>query len=111
MASRKQPDAQSSAGAAEPKKPRGRPFQKGQSGNPGGRKPIPAEVKEAARALTPKCLAVLEEVMCNTEEKGSARVSAAQALLDRGWGKAPVTLDDEAGKAQGRLVIVGLVDA
>lgn len=106
---RKQPEAQSSAGAA--KKPRGRPFQKGQSGNPGGRKPIPPEVKEAARALTPKCLAVLEEVMCNQDEKGSARVSAAQALLDRGWGKAPVTLDDEAGKSQGRLVIVGLVDA
>lgn len=32
-----------------PKKPRGKPFAPGQSGNPNGRPPLPAEIKEARK--------------------------------------------------------------
>lgn len=67
-------------------KPRGKPFAKGQSGNPGGRPPIPVEVREAARALTTLALDTLKQV-CETSDNDSARVTAANAILDRAWGK------------------------
>src|SRR5262245_14712700 len=62
-------------------------FKPGQSGNPGGRKKIPEDVREAARAMTKQAIEVLATVMRNPKESGAARVSAAVHLLDRGWGK------------------------
>jgi hypothetical protein len=44
-------------------------------------------VKAAARELTPQALATLESVMANAKAPPSSRVAAAQALLDRGWGR------------------------
>ena len=46
-----------------------------------------ADVKAAARELTPQALATLECVMANAKAPPAARVGAATALLDRGWGK------------------------
>jgi hypothetical protein len=65
----------------------GRPFQKGQSGNPGGRPKEIAEVKELARAHMPAAIEALVSIMKNTKSSDAARVSAATALLDRGYGK------------------------
>ena len=76
----------------------GRPFEKGQSGNPGGRPKVVAEVRELARQRAPEAIAALVKVM--TEGKSeAARVAAANSLLDRGWGKPtlPIAGDDEAG--------------
>lgn len=70
-----------------------RPFKPGQSGNPGGRAKIPASVVEASRALTKKAIKTLEEIMLDTSTPPSIRVNAAQALLDRGWGKPAQHLD------------------
>jgi hypothetical protein len=39
-----------------------------------------------------------------------ARVSAAQALLDRGWGKAPQAHTGEDGEGEIKIVIRRLVD-
>jgi hypothetical protein len=64
-----------------------RPFKKGQSGNPGGRKPIPPEIKEMARALTEDALKALGSIVKDKKAPHTARVSAAVALLDRGYGK------------------------
>lgn len=57
-----------------------------------GRKP--GAVSKAKRALAEKAkdhaddaLKVLVDVMNNTDESGSVRVSAANAILDRGYGK------------------------
>jgi hypothetical protein len=74
----------------------GRPFQKGQSGNPGGRAKAIVEVAAAAREHTIESINTLVEISRNTKATDSARVSAAVALLDRAWGKAPavVTLHD-----------------
>jgi hypothetical protein len=70
----------------------GRPFKKGQSGNPGGRPKVVAEVRELARLHAPEAIAALVEIM--TEGKSeAARVSAAVALLDRGYGKPAQTID------------------
>jgi hypothetical protein len=62
-------------------------FKKGQSGNPGGRPKIFTEVKEAAREHTEAAIETLVAVMNNEEATAAARVAAANAILDRGWGK------------------------
>ena len=45
------------------------------------------EIRSLARAHTKTALSVLAGIMRETEAPAAARVSAAQALLDRGWGK------------------------
>lgn len=67
---------------------RGRPFKKGQSGNPGGRSPIIAEVRDLARKQTEESVNALISIRDNSKAPPAARVSAANSLLDRGWGKA-----------------------
>jgi len=78
--------AEGSERAAKKRRGPGRPFQPGQSGNPLGGKSIPVEVRDAARAHTELAIATLAAI-CASADKDSARVSAAVALLDRGWGK------------------------
>jgi hypothetical protein len=68
---------------------RGTPFPKGKTGNPGGRPKLPPDVKhvrELARVYTSEAVETLAKVM-KTSNSDSARVSAANVLLDRGWGK------------------------
>ena len=77
-------------------------FKKGQSGNPGGRPKrfaeLPPEakaeaiqaihdVKAAAKAETADAIKTLKTVMNNESAPSAARVGAAIAILDRGWGK------------------------
>lgn len=66
-------------------------FQKGQSGNPSGRpKHVLADGKslaELAREHTGTAIETLVEVMGDDAAPHNARVSAAGAILDRGWGR------------------------
>jgi hypothetical protein len=73
------------------------PFAKGQSGNPGGRPKVVAEVKELARAHTGAAIETLVSIMTNPKSAPAARVSAANSLLDRGYGKAPQHITGEGG--------------
>src|SRR5262245_8168200 len=75
----------------------GKPFQKGQSGNPGGRPKEIAEVKELARQHMPAAIEALVSIMNNSKASDAARVSAATALLDRGYGKPQQHIDAEIG--------------
>ncbi len=68
-------------------------FQPGQSGNPGGRPREVGHVRELARQRTEKAVETLATIMEDTKAPASARVTAAQALLDRAWGRAPETLN------------------
>ena len=74
----------------------GKGFRPGQSGNPTGLPKGVAEVRAAARQHTAAAIATLAEIAASRKAPASARVSAAEALLDRGWGKAvqPVDVND-----------------
>jgi uncharacterized protein DUF5681 len=73
----------------------GKPFKKGQSGNPGGRPKVVAEVRELARAHTGEAIETLVSIMSNPKCAPASRVSAANALLDRGYGKPPQHITGE----------------
>ena len=62
-------------------------FKKGQSGNPGGRPKQLGEVRDYARGHTVEAIDCLIGIMNERRQSGSARVAAACAVLDRGWGK------------------------
>lgn len=70
------------------KKPRGKPFAPGNSANPGGRPKLPEDIKhvrELARQYTHRAVDALVAVLDG--DSAAASVAAANALLDRGWGK------------------------
>ena len=71
-------------------------FPKGQSGNPGGRPKDEARVAELARSYTAEAIDTLVELMRYGKDD-RVRGTAAQALLDRGWGKPEVEVVSEAG--------------
>ena len=59
----------------------------GKSGNPGGRPRIIEAVRDIARESTTLAIETLRTIAADTEAPHAARVSAATALLDRGWGR------------------------
>ena len=68
-------------------------FQKGISGNPGGRPRIVGEVQELARQHTPEAIETLVEIMRNKKAAPAARALASNSILDRGYGKPPQSLE------------------
>jgi hypothetical protein len=60
-------------------------FQRGKSGNPGGRPKEVAEVRELARQHTE--MAIKRLVHWAKSDDPRASVAASSALIDRGWGK------------------------
>lgn len=76
-----------------PRRVPGRPFIKGQSGNPNGRrgerkfngKTLP----ELAREMTHEALQTVREVLHMPDASPGLRLQAADIVLRRGWGDAP----------------------
>ena len=52
------------------------------------------EIRSLARSHTRTALNVLVAVMRNTKATPPARIAAANAILDRGWGKAAQTIEN-----------------
>lgn len=63
----------------------------------GGRAPSLKHVRDLAREHTEEAVAALTEIMNNKKAPAAARVSAANAILDRGFGRVPsdIPLTDE----------------
>lgn len=77
-------------------------FQKGQSGNPGGRRKEDPELRELAKKHTREALERL--VFWLRSENPKASVQAASVILDRGHGKAQQQINHE-----GALTLYGAV--
>jgi len=60
--------------------------------NPGGR-PRDANVRELAKTYTTQAIETLAEIMHDTGATANARVKAAEALLDRAWGRPQQSVD------------------
>lgn len=67
----------------------------------------PADIRSLARAHTEMAIDALRGIALNGKQE-AARVSAAQALLDRGWGKPtqPIAGDDAADAI--RMIVTGV---
>ena len=79
-----------------------RPWKKGQSGTPGGRKKMPDDAKAMLKAATPAAVKLLVDTLNNTNEKTETRVKCAETVLDRVYGKAnqPIDLGGEIPKIE-----------
>jgi hypothetical protein len=56
-----------------------------------------SEIRSLARSHTRTALKVLVGVMCSKDATAAAKVAAANAILDRGWGKATQAIENGAG--------------
>ncbi len=79
------------------------PFQKGRSGNPGGRPKEDGDVKVLARQHTHEAVKRLAQWLRSDNPKAS--VSAAIALLDRGYGKPAQAIVGDANADPVALVV------
>jgi hypothetical protein len=70
-------------------------FVPGQSGNPSGRPKEDPLLKEMARARTAEAFEVV--LACLTDDDPKIRLKAAEVVLDRGHGKAPIALTGADG--------------
>ena len=80
------------------------PFEKGKSGNPGGRPKEAAEVKRLAQEKGKEAIGKLVELLSCGEAR--TELAAAQAILDRGFGKPTQTI---AGDEDNPITIAEVV--
>lgn len=56
------------------------------------------DIRSLARSHTDTAINTLKGIMQQKTAPAAARVAAATALLDRGWGKAPQAITGEGGQ-------------
>ena len=70
------------------KRGKGRPFEKGQSGNPSGRPKMDDETKAILKAAAPDAAKLMVKMMNDPKIQPKLRMQAAEVVMDRVYGKA-----------------------
>ena|SRR3990167_6418762 len=85
----------------------GRPIQKGQVLNPGGRPKdeIGAYIRKQ-KGLPEKIVKYLEEILKDEKATDQNRIRAAEVLMDRGWGKPTQQIESESLNDVVRTILV-----
>ena len=73
-------------------------WKKGQSGNPSGRPKAVLDLRDLARTHTAVAVKTLLSVMRDRSAAPAARVSAATAILDRGYGRPAQTVHQQVSR-------------
>ena len=68
-------------------------YKKGESGNPGGRPKQDPKIRELAKEHGEEAVLTLVAMMANKRSPPSTRVAAANAILDRAYGKPTSALE------------------
>ena len=69
------------------------PFEKGKSGNPGGRPKVVGEVQALAREYSEEAISALRDIIRDKKAPPAARCVAANSILDRGYGRPSQTIN------------------
>lgn len=83
-------------------------FKPGQSGNPAGRKPLPADIKALAAKYAPDAFRAIVEI--SQDKAHPQRLAAAKEVCDRAWGKPVQAIENGPDSAPFLIKIVRLED-
>jgi hypothetical protein len=73
------------------------PFVKGKSGNPGGKTKTYLEIRDLAQKASPTAFRTLKK-LAKSAGSETARIQAANSILDRAFGKPPQAHTGEGGQ-------------
>ena len=88
------------------RKPPKTAWKKGQSGNPGGRPTVPAEVKEALLVACPRAVQRLIEFVEDPDPK--IALTACERVIERVLGRVPLPLQGADGEPLAVSVVINL---
>lgn len=80
-------------------------FEKGKSGNPGGRPKEGADIRALARTHGTAAIAGLYKIASDKRVSASTRIMAWNSLLDRGYGKPAQALEHSG--PDGKSIVFG----